>query len=422
MRFLCICAVLVAFAPCAKACPFCSALALSLRAELEQLDCAAIAICTKVADKDAELSIYRFRVINTVKGLTNVQSDVTTSQSASSNSDGPRLLGKTIEAYSFQEYRIGDTALLYGSGKLGDIQWAPSEPLTPLATTYIKRVVALSGDANQNSGKTKSRNTWLNHYFEHLESEDEWVRRDAYNAMATASIKELKPWSQHIGANELKNRIAAEETPTAHRRFYWAVLGLCGEAADAIFAREAILDQLQEGQSQPLARDSIGLDAAISTYLLLGGEDALQEVERELLSSSKRHSSERYAAISALRVHAQEFNLLEKDRICKSLSIALSDPEFADMVIPDLARMQDWSHVSTLMQQYRNQSEKHFIRVPIIRYLRACPLAEAKSALAECKEIDPDAYRRSVTVFPFAGAKPANPVQPASAVSPSKAR
>lgn len=399
LRFLCLCVLVDVLGQSLMACPFCSALALSLRAELDQLDCAAIAVCSKVAEKDAELPIYCFRVIKTVKGLSFKASDGVNEANPEPATDEMRLLGKTLEAYSFKEFRKGDKALVYGSGELGGIQWAPSEPLSPEAIKYIDAVVQLNE-------ATDSDNAWLNHYFEHLKSKDGWVRRDAYNAMATATIKELKPWAVKIGSDELRKRIAAEETPTAHRRFYWAVLGLCGKTTDAVFARNAIWDQLEKGQSEPLARDSIGLDAAISTYLLLGGESALEEIEKELLSNSSRHSSERYAAISALRVHSQEFKSLKKARICKALSIALRDPEFADMVIPDLARLQDWSHVSTLMQQYRNQSESQFIRVPIIRYLRACPLAEAEAVLAECKKIDPDAYRRSVTVFPFAGDKP----------------
>lgn len=44
-----------------------------------------------------------------------------------------------------------------------------------------------------------------------------------------------------------------------------------------------------------------------------------------------------------------------------------------------------------------------WIRIPVVQYLMACPLPEAKKRLAELKEIDPDAVRRGSLFLPLGG-------------------
>ena len=68
----------------------------------------------------------------------------------------------------------------------------------------------------------------------------------------------------------------------------------------------------------------------------------------------------------------------------------------ADMIIPDLARWEDWSVVERLVQMFKDaDDETNWLRVPVITYLRACPKPEAKQYIEELREIDPDAVRRA---------------------------
>src|SRR6185295_6351763 len=50
--------------------------------------------------------------------------------------------------------------------------------------------------------------------------------------------------------------------------------------------------------------------------------------------------------------------------------------------------------------------ESSWVRVPVINYLRACPLPKAKEQIEELAKIDPDAVKRANTLFPFGGAAP----------------
>jgi hypothetical protein len=86
-------------------------------------------------------------------------------------------------------------------------------------------------------------------------------------------------------------------------------------------------------------------------------------------------------------------------------------------VIPDLARWEDWESLDKLVELYRNADEKSiFVRPPVVMFVRACPLPEAKEKLKELEKIDPGAVKRANTFFPFGPPKPPADAKTSSAV------
>ncbi len=78
------------------------------------------------------------------------------------------------------------------------------------------------------------------------------------------------------------------------------------------------------------------------------------------------------------------------------------------MVIPDLARWEDWSQIDRLVELFKTADEKSsWVRVPVINYLRACPKPEAAAKLEELKELDPAAFKRATAFFPVPQPAPA---------------
>jgi hypothetical protein len=76
-------------------------------------------------------------------------------------------------------------------------------------------------------------------------------------------------------------------------------------------------------------------------------------------------------------------------------------------VIPDLARWQDWSVMDRLVKLFKNADDDSiWVRVPVINYLRACPLPEAKQHIEELAKIDPEAVKRASQFFPIGAATP----------------
>ncbi len=128
----------------------------------------------------------------------------------------------------------------------------------------------------------------------------------------------------------------------------------------------------------------------------------MQTVENLFLSNKNAEYTDTYAAIMALRFHGQEEKVIPRERLLAGLRTMLDRPQLADLVIPDLARWEDWSAMNRLVDLFKNADEESsWVRVPVIKYLQACPLPEAKVRLAELAKIDPEVVKRANTFFPF---------------------
>jgi hypothetical protein len=76
-----------------------------------------------------------------------------------------------------------------------------------------------------------------------------------------------------------------------------------------------------------------------------------------------------------------------------------------------------------LFDLYKTANDKNsWVRVPVVNYLRVCPLPKAKELLKECEKIDPAAVKRANTFFPGAPSAPADnkatQIQPAAPANP----
>ncbi len=123
-----------------------------------------------------------------------------------------------------------------------------------------------------------------------------------------------------------------------------------------------------------------------------------QFVEADLKA---QNFSRLYRVLLALRFHGDDGKSVSKEKIAPVLRKFLDHPKYADLVIPDLARWQDWSVVDRVMELYRDkQNDAPFVRDPAAKYMRICPLPVAEGYLAEMQKIDPDAYKRAM-LFPI---------------------
>ena len=92
----------------------------------------------------------------------------------------------------------------------------------------------------------------------------------------------------------------------------------------------------------------------------------------------------------------------------------LERPQLADLVIPDLARWEDWSQVDRLVKLFKDADEQtSWVRVPVVNYLRQCPVPAAKEHIKKLEKIDPAAIKRANTFFHFvpAGGNRPEPVE-----------
>jgi hypothetical protein len=370
------------------ACPFCSATSQTFSEELATMDVAVIAKLVKlppVSDKvGEELQKATFEVVEVLKGDAHIR---------------PR---QKIETLYFGEGAIGRPFLVMGIAP-PDVMWSTPLPLSERAVAYLKQVIRLPKDNTQR----------LVFFQQYLEDADEMLTRDAYDEFARAPYAEVKAIKPHLKHDQIVAWIKNPDVPASRRRLYLVMLGIIGSEKDLPMLEEMLRSSDRKAKS--------GLDALIACYLTLKGEAGLPLIEQLFLANTNADYADTYAAIMALRFHGTEGGVIDTKRLVRALHHMLDRPELADLVIPDLAKWEDWSVIDRLFELYKTANEKNsWVRVPVINYLRACPLPRAKELLQECEKIDPAAVKRANTFFPGAPAAPTPPPNKDSQLLPGQ--
>lgn len=362
-----------------SACPFCSAVSQTLRQEMAAMDTVAIAkiMAGTESDSDAEFSI-----VSVIRGQKLVQEE------------------QALRVNYFGNAKPKQQFLLMGVDP-PDLLWSSPLPVSETAIKYVEAINQLPDDVMAR----------LEFYMEYLEHPESLLARDAYDEFASAPYGEIKKLKSKLDREQLIEWIKDPGLPPDRKRLYLVMLGVCGKASDT-----ALLEELLKSED-PNRR--AGLDSMIACYVTLKGADGLDLIDELFLSNTKSQYADTYAAIMALRFHGTEGGVVEKDRVLKSMQLILDRPELADLVIPDLARWEDWSQIDKLVELFKNADEKSsWVRVPVINYLRACPKPEATTRLDEIKEIDPAAYKRATSFFPV----PKTSKESSSTLSPNSTR
>jgi hypothetical protein len=264
------------------------------------------------------------------------------------------------------------------------------------AVRYLRRLVELQG-------RSEDR---LRFYLNHLQDEDARLSHDACIELTRAPYCELKPLRKFLDGDQLIAWITDTRTNDSFRRLYLKLLSIVEQPEP----RTEVVEMLETRLMAPeLEESSAFREAEMACYLSLKGEGGLHLIEELFLTNKDCHFSDAYAALRALRFHGNEDAIIPKERLLISLRPLLDRPDLADLVIPDLARWEDWSVMERLVTLFKESDEdSSWVRVPVIQYLQACPLPEAATAIEELTQIHPDAVKRAN----FLAARDASAKQP----------
>ena len=360
----------------AWACPFCSAVQQTLSEEIKGADAALIVQLAKVPQRDpnAEASAIpikaTFSVVEALKGR--------------------ELLGgkNEIEILFFGKQPLGTVFFVTGVDPK-DVAWSTPTALSPKARDYITQVIKLPETGAK-------RLAFFQDYFEDA---DPLLAGDAYDEFAKAPYADVQALKDQMQRDKLLGWINDPVTSTSRRRLYLTMLGVCGTSADVPKLEAMIRNDDRQIRTS--------LDALIACYLNLRGPEGVPLVVDLFLKNTKAEYVDTYATIMALRFHGQEAQVIPKDALLAALRTMLDRPQLADLVIPDLARWEDWSAIDRLVTLFKEaKADSIWVRVPVINYLRACPLPEAKAKIEELAKIDPESVKRANQFFPFATNKP----------------
>jgi hypothetical protein len=364
----------------AWACPFCAAVSQTFSQEMESMDAVVIAKLTKLpppidpnlpADQGTDTAKATFTVVQALKGA-----DL-------ANPKTP------VETLYFGEGAVGKEFLIMAVKETPEsrrLQWTTPLLLSERGKEYVQTLPKLPKESVER----------LKFFLTYLEDADETLAREAYDEFANAPYDDVKKLKESMDHDQLLKWIKNADIPASRRRLYLTLLGVCGTKDDVPLLEE----MLKSGDRNSKA----GLDALIACYLTLKGTEGVALVEDLYLANAKSEYADTYSAIMALRFHGTEGGVIPKERVVKAVRHMLKRPQLADLVIPDLARWEDWGAMDELVTLFKTADEKNsWVRVPVINYLRACPLPAAKQHLADLEKIDPAAVKRANMFFPAGG-------------------
>lgn len=354
-----------------RACPFCSAVSLTFSEEISNSQ---VALIAKLVEPPAKPSTdtpassldvvkAKFEVIKVLKG--------------------EKELGatKTIETVYFGDAPVGSTFLVMGIDA-PTINWGTPIAISERGIEYVTKAIELPKEGVER----------MVFFQDHLEDKDEMLARDAYDEFAKTPYAGVIALKDHMKHDQLIEWIKSPTIPVSHRRLYLTMLGVCGKPEDTLLLEEMIRSKDRQTKG--------ALDALVAAYLTLKGPDGMPLVEELFLKNKDAEYTDTYATIMALRFHGTEEKIIPKARLLEGIRMMLQRPQLADLVIPDLARWEDWSVMDRLVELFKNADEdSNWVRVPVINYLRACPLPQAKEKIEELAKIDPDAVNRASTLF-----------------------
>jgi hypothetical protein len=293
---------------------------------------------------------------------------------------------KEIEAPFFDDKPVGGEYLILGAQPPA-VMWSPPYALTPRSRKYVS-------DIGKFPAAVPARLVFFQDY---LEDKEDMLNRDSFDEFALAPYSDLQAIKGKMQHDKLVDRIQDPQIMPSHRRLYLTMLGVCGGPADL-----PVLEKLLRSDDQKF---KMGLDATVACYLTLKGADGLPLVEDLFLKTKQKEEfTDIFSVVMALRfIGQQEQSVIPRDKIVAAMRLVLDHPRLADQAVMDLARWQDWSVMDRLVALFKSPDPEtaSWVRIPVVNYLRACPLPKAKQYIEELRKVDPQAVEQSETLYPI---------------------
>lgn len=291
--------------------------------------------------------------------------------------------------------------------------WNNSTPATRVYWDYLTQLPGPVQKDVPDSAKAE-RAVWFLPYLEHALPA---IADDAYAELYQLSYSSLVALREELPREKLRNWIQNPNTKRDRLDLYGICLGLAGTQDDVEPLKSIVLN------TGPKTR--FGLAGAISAYLMLGGNEALDVIEQQRLRKNTYTGPngeelpipfpETYAVIQALRnLWNNDPGEISRERLKQCMRLLLDNGAISDLVVNDLARWKDWSVQDRLVKMYNSEDLKiPWTKRSIIRYLLQCSrdvdpdseelpphVTSALKHLAALKEQDPENYKKVLIFFP----------------------
>lgn len=393
-----------------RACPFCDAPAQTLSEETAAADAVVLAKLIKEADptsdaNDPNSGMATFEVIEVLRG-NDALGDA-----------------KELKAVHFGESNKDQIFLISGLGT-ESIDWTTPLALSDAAVEYVRRLPTVPA-----TGPDR-----IAFFQEYLEHPDPLLAQDAYDEFARSPYEDVQALAPRMHHDKLIEWISDLEINPSRRRLYFTMLGACGTNDDLPLLESMIvsdftkveptlkqtiatgmamrgpigLPALYDIVQQQERQKKLGLDALVACYLTLRGGDGLNLIDERFLKDPSVDYTYIYSTIMALRFHGdQETGAVPRDRLLQSIRLLLENKDFADQVVLDLSRWEDWSVLDQLVEMFKTADENSYIRQPVVTYLTVASEqsgdvgTKAAAALEELEEFDPETVKQARSLMAF---------------------
>jgi hypothetical protein len=225
----------------------------------------------------------------------------------------------------------------------------------------------------------------LAYFARHLEHADAAIAEDAYQEFAHAKLEDIAQLADTLPYEKFRAWLVSPHVPQTRKGFYGVALGL---AKDDDVRRENV-KLLEQIIDTPATDFRAGFDGVLGAYMLLGGAESIDVIERRYLTDPKSAEGDVRHALAALRFYWEYGRDVPASRLRAAMRRLLVRKEFRAAAIVDLARWEDWDAAGQIAPLYDADGGQPALKQAVVGYLAASPKADAAAALAELRRRDP---------------------------------
>jgi hypothetical protein len=274
--------------------------------------------------------------------------------------------------------------LIFADISKGKLDVFRGEVATPATVDYLNGLTKPDG---------KDRRKLLRYCADYLEHKDPTIAADAFLEFMKSPDKDIGDVAKHLSPKTLRGWLLDEKTTKDRLRLYGYLLGNCGGDEDARLLR-GLVERFMKEENPPQ------VDGLLTGYTLLRPREGWEYV-RALMKDSKPPFLIRFACIRSARFfHNTRPDVVSEKDILALMSLALDQPDMADIPIEDLRRWRCWTLTERILAlDGKKDYEGPLMERTVARYALACPLPEANRFIEDLRRKNPDLYRDTVELL-----------------------
>lgn len=281
------------------------------------------------------------------------------------------------------------------------LEWSTAYPISESGLKALDQIIRLDetvkvSSVTDGAAEIDRQVQRMKHFWKSLQHPDDLIAANAHLEFAITSDIALAKFRPQMKREKLIEWLKSKSTPVRRQELYLAMLAKCGKPSDGDWIAPRLTKLVREQKRASMTE----LTSWIACYLSVKG-DAGQELDSELFLDDSSNFKNTYDAVAAIR----HVTYQAQPSVSKTASIAmfrslLNDPKLADLVVMDLARLEDWESTARLVKMFKESVAKGddsdaWIRLPIVNFLRLNPSMVSEDYLKELKLLDPKTFKKA---------------------------